>query len=244
MTDATANSTMPASPCAHSQCDVFVIDDDISVRESVELLLRYEGFAVETFVNAQQFLDRPRSLLPNCLVLDYSLPEINGLVMQKRMTAERPEMPIIFVTGYAEVPMTIRAMKGGAVEFLTKPFSDEALLNAIRGALAHSRALFENEAETETLRVRYASLTSSERDVLALITAGMPNKLVGSNLGISEITVKAHRARVMRKMNARSLPELVRMAARLPLKRAPLPGAAIERDFDDRTPLSLTRSRC
>ncbi len=198
---------------------IFVVDDDISVRESLELLLRHEGFAVETFVSAQEFLSRPRATVPNCLVLDFSLPGLNGLELQKRVAVERHEMPIIFITGHGDIPMTVQAMKAGAVEFLTKPFGDEVLLNAIRKSIERSKVLLDRDGEIRGLRARYDRLTSREREVLALVVAGLPNKQVGSELGISEITVKAHRGSVMRKMDADSLPELVSMAARLRLVR-------------------------
>jgi FixJ family two-component response regulator len=197
---------------------VFVVDDDISIRESVEMLIRHEGWSVETFVSAQEFLARPRDLAPSCLILDISLPGLNGLELQKRVALERRDMPIIFVTGHGDIPMTVQAMKAGAVEFLTKPFSDELLVNAIRSALDRSRAFLDRDAEIQSLKRRYASLTSRERDVMALVVTGLPNKQIGSELGISEITVKAHRGSTMRKMKAESLPELVNMAARLRLK--------------------------
>ncbi len=200
---------------------VFVVDDDISVRESLELLLRHEGLGVETFVSAQDFLDRPCSTVPCCLVLDLSLPGLNGLELQKRVAMERHEMPIIFITGHGDIPATVQAMKAGAVEFLTKPFGDEVLLNAVRHALERSRLLLDREAEIGTLKARYAHLTPREREVMALVVVGLANKQVGSELGISEITVKAHRGSMMRKMKAESLAELVRMAARLRLSRPP-----------------------
>jgi FixJ family two-component response regulator len=196
---------------------VFVVDDDISVRESLELLIRSEGWQPETFASAPEFLIRPRSLAPSCLVLDYSLPGLNGLELQKRVAAVRTEMPIIFITGHRNVPMTVQAMKAGAVEFLTKPFSDEVLVAAIRNALERSRTALSLEAEMRVLRDRYASLSQRERQVMELVVSGRLNKQAGGDLGISEITVKAHRGRVMQKMKADSLADLVKMAERLRL---------------------------
>lgn len=205
---------------------VFVVDDDVSVRESLELLIRYEGWQPQTFASAQNFLDHPRALVPSCLVLDVSLPGLNGLDLQKRVADERTDMPIIFITGYGDVPMTVQAMKAGAVEFLTKPFSDEVLLSAIRAALERSRLALSHEAEIRALRDRYASLSQRERQVMVLVVSGLLNKQVGGELGISEITVKAHRGKVMQKMKADSLADLVKMAARLRLTRsAPVPAS-------------------
>src|SRR5580700_786089 len=198
---------------------VFVVDDDVSVRESLELLIRCEGWQPETFASAQEFLSRPRVLAPSCIILDVSLPGLNGLELQKRIGVDRIEMPIIFITGHGDVPMTVQAMKAGAVEFLTKPFSEDALLNAIRDALARSRTALVQEAEMRAVRDCYASLTSREREVMALVVSGLLNKQVGAELGISEITVKAHRGQMMRKMKAGSLPELVTMAATLHVAR-------------------------
>jgi FixJ family two-component response regulator len=198
---------------------VFVVDDDVSVRESLELLLRAAGWQPETFASALEFLSRPRPTVPCCLVLDVTLPGLSGLELQQQL-AERTDMPIIFITGHGDVPMTVQAMKAGAVEFLTKPFTNDALLDAIGGAIERSRAALRQESEMQTLRSSYASLTRRECEVMALVVSGLLNKQVGGELGISEITVKAHRGRMMRKMRAASLPELVTMAARLGLRPA------------------------
>ena len=180
-----------------------------------KLLIRSAGWQPETFASAQAFLSRPARCVPNCLILDVTLPDLNGLDLQKLVSVERTDMPIIFITGYGDVPMTVKAMKAGAVEFLTKPFSDEVLLTAIEQALERSRAALALEAEMQVLRDRYASLSRREQEVMALVVSGLLNKQVGFELGISEITVKAHRGQVMRKMKARSLPDLVNMAAKL-----------------------------
>jgi FixJ family two-component response regulator len=194
---------------------VFVVDDDVSVRESLESLIRCENWQPETFASAQEFLDYPRVRVPNCLVLDVSLPGLNGLDLQRLVAGDRKDMPIIFITGHGDVPMTVQAMKAGAIEFLTKPFSDDVLLAAIRAALARSHTALGHEAEMRVLRDRYASLSQRERQVMALVVSGLLNKQVGGELGISEITVKAHRGKVMQKMKADSLADLVKMAARL-----------------------------
>jgi FixJ family two-component response regulator len=199
---------------------VCIVDDDVSVRESLELLIQSAGWKPEAFGSGQMFLARPRPLAPSCLVLDVGLPDLNGLDLQKLIT-DRMDMPIVFITGNGDIPMTVRAMKAGAVEFLTKPYDDEVLLDAVRHALEQSRAAHEREAELRPVRDRYASLSRREREVMALVVSGRLNKQVAGQLGISEITVKAHRGRVMRKMNAGSFADLVNMAATLHLRPAP-----------------------
>jgi FixJ family two-component response regulator len=196
---------------------VFVIDDDIAVRESLESLIRCEGWKPETFASAQEFLNRPRTRVPSCLVLNVCAPSFYGLELQKRIAVEHTDMPIICITSQGDVPTTVQAMKAGALEFLTKPFDDDELLNGIREALERSRVALAHEAETQVLRECYASLTRREREVMALVAAGLLNKQVGGELGICEGTVKAHRGQMMLKMKADSLADLVRMAARLGL---------------------------
>lgn len=200
---------------------VFIVDDDVSVRESLELLVRNENWKPETFASAKEFLSHPRTLVPSCLLLDLSLPGLNGLDLQKQLAVEHIDMPIIFITAHGDVPKTVQAMKAGALEFLTKPLNNDALVSAIRNALERSRLALAREAEMQELRARYASLTSREQQVMALVASGLLNKQVGGELGISEITVKAHRGQVMQKMKADSLADLVKIATKLHLPSLP-----------------------
>ena len=198
---------------------VYVVDDDVSVREALESLIRHAGWQPEIFASADEFLSRPRALTPSCLILDVALPGLNGLELQQRIAAELQAMPVIFITGYGDIPTSVRAMKAGAAEFLTKPFAEDVLLDAVERAIEQSEAALDRHAQVQSLRERYATLTRREREVMSLVVSGRLNKQVGGELGISEITVKAHRGRVMRKMQARSLVDLVDGATRLGLER-------------------------
>ncbi|MDB6105885.1 MAG: two component transcriptional regulator, LuxR family [Gammaproteobacteria bacterium] len=204
----------PSSPV------VFVVDDDVSIRESLELLIRWAGWKPEVFASARAFLSRPRAIVPNCLVLDVSLPDLNGLDLQE-LVADRINMPVIFITVCGDVPMSVRAMKAGAIEFLMKPFTDDALLSAIRHALERSETLLAQERELQVLRTNYDSLSRRERQVMALVVSGRLNKQVAGELGIHEFTVKVHRGKMMRKMKANSLPDLVKMAMKLRISSEP-----------------------
>jgi FixJ family two-component response regulator len=210
---------------------VFVVDDDISVRESLAPLIRWAGWKPETFSSAQEFLSRPRDDTPSCLVLDVELPDLNGLDLQARVAVDRAETPIIFITGHGDIPMSVRAMKAGAAEFLTKPFERDVLLDAIRRAIERSREALRQASELRMLRERHASLTPREREVLTWVVSGLLNKQVGSELGMTEATVKAHRGKIMQKMQADSLADLVRIAARLgcplPSKSAASPARSL-----------------
>ena len=229
MNSASAKSSESGSPKSDPIPIVFVVDDDISVRESLEALIRFVGWQPETFASAEEFLTRPRPVAPCCLVLDVSLPELNGLELQKLIAPDWIDMPIIFITGHGDIPMTVQAMKAGAVEFLTKPIDDDALLSAIKSAVTRSAAALDAQAELQALRQRHESLTPREREVMRLVVAGMLNKQIGLNLGISEVTVKAHRGKMMQKMKAESLADLVKTAVRLGLAPARNPWHTTER---------------
>ena len=199
---------------------VFVVDDDPSIREAIKSLVGLEGLGVETFATAQDFLRHKRPDLPGCVVLDVELPGLSGLDLQRELAAHGVKLPIIFITGYGDIPMSVRAMKAGATEFLTKPFRDQDLLDAIQQALERDRAARQHFSEIAELRKRFDGLTSREGEVMSLVVAGWLNKQIGFELGISEITVKIHRGRVMNKMGAQSLAELVRMTERLEIPKA------------------------
>jgi FixJ family two-component response regulator len=205
------------TPEQHSEQIVFVVDDDASMRDSLELLIRQAGWRPEIFPSARAFLNHPGVSVPRCLVLDIGLPDLNGLELQRSIATDQAKMPIIFVTGYRNVPMAVQAMKAGAFDFLTKPFHEEVLLNAIQSALDRSTVAASEDAELEALRRRYSSLTPREREVMDLVTSGFLNKQIGDELGISVITVKAHRGSVVRKMAAASVAHLVKINARLRL---------------------------
>jgi FixJ family two-component response regulator len=194
---------------------VYVVDDDVSVREALEAMISSVGWDVVSFDSAEDFLAYRPAALPCCLVLDVGLPKLNGLDLQARIVGDRAEMPIIFITGFGDVPSTVRAMKAGAVEFLTKPFEAAAMLEAVASALERSRKAVEELAILRELQQRYDSLSRREREVMEMVTTGLLNKQVGGQLGISEITVKAHRGRVMEKMCAGSLAELVIICSKL-----------------------------
>jgi FixJ family two-component response regulator len=199
---------------------IFVVDPDSAVRESLERLLRREGWNIETFASAEEFLEYPVELTPGCLILDVSLPGLCGLELQKRAAAQCAHIPTIFLSAKDDIPAAVEAMKAGAVEFMMKPFRDSELLSAVREALERSHLLVSRKAEKQALQRSYAALSRRERQVMALVSLGFLNKQVGGELGISEITVKAHRGKVMRKMKADSLADLVRMAWNLGLARS------------------------
>ena len=218
-----------ASPAVQVKPIVFVVDDDVSVRESLELLIQFAGWQPESFASAEEFLARPRVLTPSCLLLDVSLPNLSGLELQKLIASDRLDMPIIFITGHGDIPMTVEAMKGGAVEFLTKPINDDTLLSAIGSAIKRSATALAEQTELQGLSDCYASLTPREREVMRLVVSGMLNKQIGLKLDISEITVKAHRGKMMQKMKAHSLADLVKMGVRLGLTPARNPWNVLEK---------------
>jgi RNA polymerase sigma factor (sigma-70 family) len=194
---------------------VFIVDDDASVRDALKRLIRSVGLRVELFGSAREFLQRGRPDVPSCLVLDVRLPGIGGLDLQRQLADANVQTPIIFITAHGDIPMSVRAMKAGAVEFLTKPFRDQDLLDAIQIALERDRARLQREAEIAVLRERFESLTLREREVVAMVVSGMPNKQIAGEIGITENTVKVHRSRAMEKMQAQSLADLVKMVERL-----------------------------
>ena len=210
-----ASAPVHKSMPSHAPPIVFVVNDDVSVRASLQSLVVSAGWQAEVFACAREFLAYPRVFAPGCLLLDVNLRDVNGLDLQKRVSADRGDLPIIFITGHGNVPIAVQAMKAGAIEFLTKPFRSDVLLSAVHDAIERSKALLCHEAQLRALRERHASLSRREREVMALVVCGLLNKQVSGELGISEITVKQHRGRMMRKMRTRSLPELVTIAARL-----------------------------
>ena len=200
---------------SHPEPTVFVVDDDISVRESLKNLLRSVGLKVETFRTAQEFQSRPPSSVPSCLVLDIRLPGLSGLDLQRQLAETKHEIPIVFITGHGDIPMSVRAIKAGAVEFLTKPFRDQDLLYAVRQAIDLDGQRRSHKTETAKLRERYGSLTLREQEVLKYVVRGLVNKQIAAEIGITEPTVKLHRGRLMHKMEAESLADLVRMAQKI-----------------------------
>jgi FixJ family two-component response regulator len=213
--DAAAEEDAPSATLSSGKPIVFVVDDDVSVRESLESLIRSAGWQPEIFESAQEFLRCKRVHVPNCIILDITLPDFSGLDLQKHLAADRKESPIIFITAHANIPMAVQAMKAGAFDFLTKPFCNTLLLIAVRRAIERSRTVLDHETEIDGLRDGYMSLSSREREVMALVVSGLSNKQVGNRLGISEITVKVHRGRVMRKMGVGSFAALVKIAGKL-----------------------------
>ncbi|HKB35279.1 MAG TPA: response regulator transcription factor [Gemmataceae bacterium] len=200
---------------------VFVVDDDASVRRALARLLQADGLTVATFASAKEFLHHGRADAPACLVLDVRLPELDGLELQRSLNEENSALPIVFITGHGDIPMSVRAMKAGAVDFLPKPFDDQELLSAVRQAIAKDLQGRREQASTAVLRERAESLTAREHEVMALVVSGLLNKQIGHRLGVSEKTVKVHRGQAMRKMRAGSLAELVRMAEKIGIKAAP-----------------------
>jgi RNA polymerase sigma factor (sigma-70 family) len=190
---------------------VFVVDDDASVRDALKRLIRSVGLQVEVFASAQEFVQRRRPAIPGCLILDVRLPGVSGLDFQSQLAAANIGIPIIFISAHGDIPMSVRAMRGGAVDFLTKPFRDQDLLDSLHIALEQDRARLDREAELAVLRKRFDSLTPRERQVIAMVVSGMPNKLIATQIGVAENTVKVHRSRAMEKMEAGSLAELVKM---------------------------------